>query len=72
MSDESDPARGGKAAGTGMNYVQFMRRPARYVPIVVAVLVIHAVMLWVLLQWQVYTPTPWDGLIRVNIYAPKK
>jgi hypothetical protein len=55
-----------------MNYVQFMRRPARYVPIVVAVLVIHAVMLWVLLQWQVYTPTPWDGLIRVNIYAPKK
>ena len=50
-----------------MNYLQYMRRPGRRLAVMAAVLVINGGILWVLLQWQVYTPAKPDGLIHVTI-----
>ena len=55
-----------------MNYVQYMRRPGRQLAIIAAVLAINGGILWVLLQWQVYTPAKPDGLIHVTIVPKDK
>ena len=55
-----------------MNYLQYMRRPGRRLAVMAAVLVINGGILWVLLQWQVYTPAKPDGLIHVTIVHGNK